>query len=122
MEKVELQFKTVPGGTFDGTFNTMKEYQNAGLAGRNSKIIFNGVEVAAGYYETWEKGYGLYEALVGGDLAEIKGALPEVEENELLSLEASVSRAYQGLHQKTLSNEYLDSFSSTVKKSEAASK
>ena len=49
----------------------MKEYQNAGLAGKDSKIIFNDVEVPAGYYESSEESFKLYESLVNGDLDEM---------------------------------------------------
>lgn len=109
MNKVELQFKTLPGGSYDDTFTTMKLYQNFGIAERTSKIIFNGVEVAAGYYDTCGESFKLYTSLVSGDLEKIKKSLPKgVESTEVLDLENSIFRAYKGLHNIELSSEYLD--------------
>lgn len=115
MNKVELQFKTLPGGSYDDTFTTMKLYQNFGIAERTSKIIFNGVEVAAGYYDTCGESFKLYTSLVSGDLEKIKKSLPKgVESTEVLDLENSIFRAYKGLHKIELSSEYLDSLTDSL--------
>lgn len=123
MEKVEIQFKTVPGGTYNDAFGMMKEYQNAGLAGKSAKIIFNEVEVPAGYYETCEESFRLYESLVGGDLEEIRQALPrEATEGDIFAMESSISKSYKHLHETELSPEYLDSLMSDAKGNGAASR
>ena len=42
----------------------MKEYQNAGMADKNSCIIFNGVRVPAGFYDKWEDSFKLYNSII----------------------------------------------------------
>lgn len=96
----------------------MKEYQNAGLAGKDSKIIFNDVEVTAGYYESSEESFKLYESLVNGDLDEIRASLPKgVAESEIFAMESSISKSYKQLHKTELSFDYLDSLMSEATKS-----
>lgn len=123
MEKVEIQFKTVPGGTYEEAFGMMKEYQNAGLAGKSAKIIFNEVEVPAGYYDTCEESFRLYESIVGGDLEQIKQSLPkEVTEGDVFAMESSIAKSYKHLHNTELSPEYLDELMSEAKSGGAASR
>lgn len=123
MEKVELIFKTLVGSTYDETFAIMKEYQNAGMAGKNSKILFNDVEVPAGYYDTCEDSFRMYNALVIGDLEEIKHSLPVgATESEIFAMESSIAKSYQHLHETELSPEYLDSLISEAKTAEATTK
>lgn len=123
MEKVELQFKTVSNGSYANTFNVMKKYQEAGLADKNSKIIFNNVEVPAGYYEVCEESFELYEALVSGNLEELRNSLPkEATPEEIFGIEASIVKTYKLLHDKELSSEYLDTLLSNDQQITTATK
>lgn len=123
MNTVEIQFKTKTPGTYDNTFNTMKKYQEAGLADKSSKIIFNDIEIPAGHYDNWEDSFKLYEALVSGDQQEIEEALPkDITKEDMFSIELSIAKTYKSLHNKELSSEYLDTLlnkvsEETIKKS-----
>ena len=40
MGKIEIDFRVIGNDTYDNAFKIMKEYQNAGMADKNSCIIF----------------------------------------------------------------------------------
>lgn len=123
MEKVELIFKPTIGGTYEEAFGMMKEFQNAGMVGKNSKILFNDVMIPAGYYETSEESFGLYNALVGGDLDAIKASMPKkITESEMFSMESTVAESYKALHDSELSVDFLDELLENARENGAVNK
>lgn len=109
MGKIEIDFRVVSNDTYDNAFKIMKEYQNAGMADKNSCIIFNGVRVPAGFYDKWEDSFKLYNSIIEKNPDGIKDSLPNnITEEEIFTMEGVIDYSYYQLHEERIDPDFLD--------------
>ena len=109
MGKIEIDFRVIGNDTYDNAFKIMKEYQNAGMADKNSCIIFNGVRVPAGFYDKWEDSFKLYNSIIEKNPDGIKDSLPNnITEEELFTMEGVIDYSYYQLHEERIDPDFLD--------------
>lgn len=109
MGKIAIDFRVIGDGTYDNAFKIMKEYQNAGMADKNSCIIYKRLRLPAGFYDKWEDCLKLYNSIVEKNLDGIKDSLPNnIMEEDVDSIEGAIDLLYYRLHKESIDDDFLD--------------
>lgn len=101
-----VDFRVMGNGNMQDVFDSMKEYQNAGVADEHSNIIFNGVTVPAGYYEDFDQAFGLYHTIVTGETENLSNYVPEgLTEMQLMEIMYTTSEEMEKLGKAPISED-----------------
>lgn len=93
-----VDFRVMGNGNIRDVFDSMKEYQYAGVADEHSNIIFNGVTVPAGYYDDFNQVFGLYHTIVTGETEQLPSYIPEgLTEMQLMEIMYTTSEEMEKL-------------------------
>lgn len=123
MKSFSLDFRVRTGKDMFEVFDDMKKSQQAGFADKDSYIVLNNVRVPAGFLETGEQCYALYESIIKGDLEQLEetvAMVPDLANSELTLIAATCLSGMDKCGSRTFDAGYIGDFADKIssKKSE----
>lgn len=117
MKSFSLDFRVRIGKNMFEVFDEMKNFQQAGIADKDSCLVLNDIRVPAGFLENGEQCCAMHEAIINGDLKQLEDIVANVADltdNELTLIAATCLSGMDKCGSRAFDAGYVGNFVDTI--------